>query len=115
MTASQEPQMIRRAVVPRHRTRVEQGPHGPYRWVDGGMVTPVHQRRAGRGDVQAEDDAHGGRFSGSPRADEAGYDPRTGGERELVDRALVSVVLDQLAYLDHASNTAGREAWAHRS
>ena len=72
------------------------------------IVLTVHRDLAGGRRVEAEDQAHRGRLAGAVGAEEPGHDAGLDGEREVVDRALVAVVLRQVASLDHAAH--GTEA-----
>jgi hypothetical protein len=69
-----------------------------------GVVLAVDRDVAGGRPVEAEDQAHRGRLAGPVRAEEAGDDAGSDGEREVVDRALLAVVLHEPARLDHPRN-----------
>ena len=75
----------------------------------GGMVSivaPVDGDVAARRGVEAEDQAHRRRLAGAVRAEEARHDPRLDREAQAVDGPLLSVVLRELARLDHSLNVA---------
>ena len=68
-----------------------------------GLAVDGHVARGRR--VEAEDQPHRRRLPGAVRAEEAGHDPGLDGEGELVDGALVAVVLRQAVGLDHPATS----------
>jgi hypothetical protein len=95
------PQVVRRRPSGVDGLRLEQGTHLGERGPVSGVGTPVDGDCAPRGPVQADDHAHGGRFPGAVRAEEAGDLAGPDGEGDVVDGLLRSVGLGEVLSGDH--------------
>ena len=92
------------------RSRFEQRADLVQRRLEGAIGAAVDRRPAGRGPVEAQDQAHRRRLAGAVRAQEPGHDARLHREAEVIDSELVAVSLGQSLDLNHPLD--GRDATA---